>query len=476
MNGSDQVDKEWDGGLGGVVLGKAARALEREICDRCLGRLFARSGYRLTNQERGRSVRVVLALVAEALSDRTGPGGHQLMGKLPVHSTTVGVSDEPPEVPEDDQEWNTVGEGMSSPPWEEPSTEGEGCWLCHDLFDHVGELSELVIEKASGIEFSSFLIGCRVDPGTSSRENLIWKDVDPTSAEPLKEEVNRDVGKILDALWSDREVEKGNPEITFIVDPLFKQVDVQIRPLFIGGRYRKLERGIPQTRWPCHTCRGKGCPRCDGKGSLYKTSVEQLIGPTIMEAAKGKNYKLHGMGREDVDVLTLGSGRPFILEISSPEVRTLDIDDLFSKINAGSVGKVEVLEPRWTDRKEIPDLKSRKVKKRYCARVIFSETVDEERLKSGLSQLAESPIKQRTPERVAHRRADLIRERSLHEVDARILDDGKGEVTVLADGGLYIKELLHGDEGRTKPSLASILDLQIEVESLTVLEVLDRTE
>ncbi len=476
MVGSDRIDEEWGGGLGGMVLGKAAKALERDICDRCLGRLFARSGYGLTNEERGRSVRIVLALVAEALDDRIAPRSHQLMGKLPVHSTTVGVLDEPSDAPEDDPEWNTIGGGTPSPPWEEPSVLGEGCWLCHDLFDHVDELSELVKEKASGIEFSSFLIGCRVDPGTSSRENMLWKDVDPTSAEPLKEEVNREVGKILDNLWSDREVEKGNPEVTFILDPLFKQVDVQIRPLFIGGRYRKLVRGIPQTRWPCHTCRGKGCPRCDGKGSLYETSVEQLIGPTIMEAAKGKNYKLHGMGREDVDVLTLGSGRPFILEISSPGVRGLDLDDLFSKIDDRSGGKVEVLEPRWTDRKEIPDLKSRDVKKRYFARVVFSEKVDEEKLKYGISLLAEGPIKQRTPERVSHRRADLVRERSLHEVDARLLDDGRGEVTVLADGGLYIKELLHGDEGRTQPSLASILDLKIEVESLTVLDVLDRKE
>jgi len=253
MTGSDRIGEEWIMNLGGVVLGKAAKALERDICDRCLGRLFARSGYGLTNEERGRSVRIVLALSAEALDDRMEPGSHPLMGKLPVHSTTVGVIDETPEAKEDDPEWNTIGEGSSSPPWEEPSVEGEGCWLCQNLFDHMNELSELVKEKASGIEFSSFLIGCRVDPGTSSREQMLWEDVDPTSAEPLKEEVNRGVGKILDNIWSDREVDKGNPEITFIVDPLFKQVDAQIRPLFIGGRYRKLERGIPQTRWPCHT-------------------------------------------------------------------------------------------------------------------------------------------------------------------------------------------------------------------------------
>ncbi len=474
MTGSDRIGEEWIMGLGGVVLSKAAKALERDICDRCLGRLFARSGYGLANEERGRSVRIVLALSAEALDDRMDPGSHPLMGKLPVHSTTVGITDETPKAQEEDPEWNTIGGGSPSPPWEEPSVGGKGCWLCQNLFDHIDELSELVKEKAFGIEFSSFLIGCRVDPGTSSREQMLWEDVDPTSAEPLKEEVNREVGKILDNIWSDREVNKGNPEITFIVDPLFKQVDAQIRPLFIRGRYLKLVRGIPQTRWPCHTCRGKGCPKCDGKGSLYETSVEQLIGPTIMEAARGKNYKLHGMGREDVDVLTLGSGRPFILEISSPEVRDLDLDDLFSSINARSGGKVEVLEPRWSVRKEIPELKERKVKKRYSACVIFSEKVDEEKLKYGLSLLAKSPIKQRTPERVSHRRADLVRERSLYEVEARILDDGKGEVTVLADGGLYIKELLHGDEGRTKPSLASILDLRIEVESLTVLDVLDR--
>ncbi|MFW3146351.1 MAG: hypothetical protein ACMUIE_06020, partial [Thermoplasmatota archaeon] len=45
-------------------------------------------------------------------------------------------------------------------------------------------------------------------------------------------------------------------------------------------------------------------------------------------------------------------------------------------------------------------------------------------------------------------------------------------VEMLTDGGLYIKEVLHGDEGRTEPSLSSLLKKEVQVESLDVMEVL----
>jgi tRNA pseudouridine synthase 10 len=96
------------------------------------------------------------------------------------------------------------------------------------------------------------------------------------------------------------------------------------------------------------------------------------------------------------------------------------------------------------------------------------ELLDEETLKYNISLLAQSPIRQRTPTRVAHRRADKIRKRSIHEIDSEVLSDGRAVVELTTDGGLYIKELLHGDEGRTEPSLSSLLGKKVNVEILDV--------
>ena len=42
----------------------------------------------------------------------------------------------------------------------------------------------------------------------------------------------------------------------------------------------------------------------------------------------GKEHFFHGMGREDIDALCLGEGRPFVLELSEPRIRDIDLDEL----------------------------------------------------------------------------------------------------------------------------------------------------
>ena len=78
-------------------------------------------------------------------------------------------------------------------------------------------------------------------------------------------------------------------------------------------------------------------------------------------------------------------------------------------------------------------------------------------------------IRQRTPERVLRRRADIVRERNVYSVRGRILGRHIAEFTVMCDGGLYVKELAHGDKGRTDPSFSSLLSKEISVLFLDVL-------
>ena len=47
----------------------------------------------------------------------------------------------------------------------------------------------------------------------------------------------------------------------------------------------------------------------------------------------------------------------------------------------------------------------------------------------------------------------------------------KVEFEVKGEAGLYVKELMHGDNGRTKPSVAEILGNPAKVEELDVVKI-----
>ena len=56
------------------------------------------------------------------------------------------------------------------------------------------------------------------------------------------------------------------------------------------------------------------------------------------------------------------------------------------------------------------------------------------------------------------------------------IDSEHIEVEIICSGGLYVKELIHGDEGRTQPNLSQVLGVPLIVDYLDVLEVKDETE
>jgi hypothetical protein len=91
-----------------------------------------------------------------------------------------------------------------------------------------------------------------------------------------------------------------------------------------------------------------------------------------------------------------------------------------------------------------------------------------ELIEETITKLAGVKLAQRTPERVAHRRADLIRRRTVFETSEpviEVMDDGVMEVefTLRCESGTYVKETVHGDGGRTQPSLSSLIKAKCDV-------------
>jgi len=389
-----------------------------ECCDHCLGRFFGKRSHGLTDDERGRSLKIALALT----------------DNLPY----------------------TKFHGL--------------CWVCGNFFDTVPEWADRVISSLAGIEFSTFLIGCRVPPLIAENEEMVWSDLSLAEPEPFKSEVNREVGKAVSARIG-KTVDFKKPDVVVILDLSAGLTEVQINSVFFYGRYKKFERGIPQTHWDCRACKGAGCEKCNFTGAQYLDSVEELIGRPVITAFDAKGAVLHGAGREDIDARMIGTGRPFILEVVEPRKRSLDLAELEKEINRTAEERISVSIKRWSDRTEVETLKSNKAHKKYRILVEVDGALSADMFANALKTLQGATIHQRTPERVAHRRADKIRERIVLDIEYAGEQDGKFVVEVLGEAGLYIKELVSGDGGRTRPSLAEILNRSAHVFSLDVVQV-----
>jgi tRNA pseudouridine synthase 10 len=267
-----------------------------------------------------------------------------------------------------------------------------------------------------------------------------------------------------------------------ILDLATDELSVQVNSAFVYGRYRKLERDIPQTKWPCNDCggtgrkRGAACDGCGGSGYRYDESVEQLTAPPVREAMDGEEAVFHGAGREDVDALMLESGRPFVLEVKEPRTRDVDPTALEREVNEFAEGKVEVEGLRLATHEMVERVKELDATKTYRMDVTFEEPVDAESFAAALEALDGATIHQDTPQRVTHRRADVTRTREVYDIDGELSDDHTATVEVHGEGGLYVKELVSSDDGRTEPSLAGLLGVPAEVTALDVLDVTGEDE
>ena len=393
----------------------ARRAVALGLCPECFGRLFGRLGHGLSNPERA-------ARLAEALG-------------MPL-----------------------------------PVPEG-GCRLCRGAFDRWETWVTRVRTAAEGREWHRFSCGSRWDPEILAREESLWVEVGSAFGESARGAFNRELGKRLEAATG----ASGGPErpdLVFLADLPAGRVEVTVLPVYFRGRYRKFDRTLPQTRWPCRRCEGRGCDRCGGTGKTYPTSVEELVAAPFLAATGGEGSRFHGMGREDIDARMLGSGRPFVLEIDRPRTRSVDVAAVAAEVNRTAEGRVEVLEVAATVAAEVVRVKEAAPLKSY--RVAVRGEAPEAKINEALAFVAGRAIAQRTPTRVAHRRADRVRTRRI--VAGRLVETAVGRFTLdlRAEAGTYIKEWVEGDGGRTEPSLAALLGVPLSVEHLDVLEIHDR--
>ncbi|MGE4577504.1 MAG: tRNA pseudouridine(54/55) synthase Pus10, partial [Candidatus Methanomethylophilaceae archaeon] len=192
-------------------------------------------------------------------------------------------------------------------------------------------------------------------------------------------------------------------------------------------------------------------------------------GDIALRMSGGHEHFFHGMGREDIDALMLGEGRPFVLEISSPKVREIDLKGLAEEANRSDLAQFRDL--HFVKREAVQRYKGADPDKIYRARVRSEGKVNKEKLIGVALAFKDVRIDQRTPTRVEHRRADLVRNRGIHWVEAEPVDDYTFDLTLETESGTYIKEFVSGDGGRSTPNFSESLGVPCVVLELDVLAI-----
>ncbi|HLD81053.1 MAG TPA: tRNA pseudouridine(54/55) synthase Pus10 [archaeon] len=350
----------------------------------------------------------------------------------------------------------------------QPAEDEKECVACRGVFLKTRDFLQKALESAKGFEFQTFLVGCILPDKVMDKEKELKERLGIEGVNGVKQEINRETG--IEIEKTGKKFDLKEPDAQIVLDYIGSRVKLQLKPLYVYGRYLKLERGLPQTKWPCRWCSGQGCKKCEFKGKMYAESVEELIAGPFMKAAQGKRHSFHGKGREDIDARMLGNGRPFVLEVEEPVKRYLDFAALEGEVNKENAGRVQVIGLRPSDKKEVVRIKAEASDKEYEAVIeCDAELTSEDAAR--VEALSNLELSQVTPERVAHRRADLTRKRKVLKARVASLEGNSMKLALRTESGTYVKEFISGDNGRTNPSISSILGKKCVCTALDVVRV-----
>ena len=275
-------------------------------------------------------------------------------------------------------------------------------------------------------------------------------------------------------------------------------------PVLLMGSYIKHSRGISQSPWcidseddppppplpssppsspsPLPPALPSPSPPAT-RVRITSTSVQEELSLHILPAFSASSARFSSSGREDLDVRMLGDGRPFVLEMMGVR-RLLDEGQMAAlealvNLKEDEEGEklVEVRGLRLVGKEEFAAMKAgvESKRKRYRCVVWVARPVTGEEVRR-LCEVRELRVQQNTPIRVLHRRTALVRPKLVHELQVERMAPHWLRVDLITSAGAYVKEWVHGDRGRTQPSLSSLLQCQCECVQLDVLQLLHEQE
>ncbi len=331
-------------------------------------------------------------------------------------------------------------------------TSGSPCYICCGLMDGLDSITYGILSAVKDYEFDTFLIGATLAVQLHEREDKMRSRLKIRGTESIKNSLTRELGIRLTVLTG-KKVEYIKPDVTILLTvdkDNIVNVSVKSRPLTFAGAYVKKSRGLPQRQDKCISCGGKGCISCGYSGLSGHSTIEGIIANELIQATGGQTPKFTWIGSEDESSLVLGTGRPFYVRVFNVKRRKLrdkkikfnDIAAILNVIN----GSPMIQQP----------FKSKTRIYVKCENVLTKKNLKK------LNSLSGSTVNFKNKSRMITK--------NIYSANIRQIDASQFILTIVADGGLLIKQFVGGGE-YMKPNISEILEAKCECVMFDILDV-----
>jgi tRNA pseudouridine synthase 10 len=326
------------------------------------------------------------------------------------------------------------------------------CYICHGLMDKLDDIAKNIMAAVKGYEFETFLIGATLPTQLYEREDAMRARLKIRGRESIKNHLTREIGMKFTTL-AGKKVDYIKPDIriTLTIDKNNKtHIGVMSRPLVLAGAYLKKSRGLPQKQGKCNSCSGAGCNFCNYLGLSGYDSVEGIIAKKLVGITRGQVPKFTWIGSEDQSSLVLGSGRPFYVRVFNPKKRKLKNKNIKGhgvKAMLHLINEQPKIQPRFIVKTRIH------IK---CEDTLTKIDLEKINFVSGSILKFESKSK--------------IAAKTIYSAHIRQIDSNNFMLTIVADGGLAIKQFVGGEE-YMKPNISEILGYKCRCVTFDVLDV-----
>jgi tRNA pseudouridine synthase 10 len=335
----------------------------------------------------------------------------------------------------------------------------DSCSVCAGAMTLVKPLSEDIVEELKKYDYNTFLVGASVphtildnDDELRSRFKIKGRDsIKSQITKMLSEKVKAQTGKT---------VNYSKPDLTVLASIGDRQVSINLRSLWLAGKYVKLTRGLPQRSSVCGVCSGLGCAECGYRGRSLE-SVQGKITDFLTSTFEAESCNFVWLGSEDENSLVKSPGRPFYVEVVKPRKRFAMTEKLgAAKVNSrkgrGStflrtkeiqVKDLQLLEKRVTD---VPMFEITAVV--HLKKKPEAPSLDPSRMEAIESHFA----KARASVRLSRKFRTVQKE--IYSIRCKLDENGETlQLEITCDGGIPLKKLVSGQDDTVAPNLGEYL-------------------
>ncbi|WP_069807575.1 tRNA pseudouridine(55) synthase [Vulcanisaeta thermophila] len=376
------------------------------LCDHCLGRLFARLGFGLSNEERGRAIKdyIHMAIHQHILNEG--------LTQVDIENLrTLALSGHEPSI----KLLKALGVQVDAKP----------CYVCGGLFRNMDTWVDRIVNalKSLDADYKTFRVGTRVPSEILRRELGITSEFNITTAESIKRELNRELGKrVMEAVGKGFSRER--PDVEVLLDISTGDVKVTLEPIYILARYRKTTRTRLDTN---------------------------AITNGLRELFKADDTELHFGIRDSAGVRVLGEGKPLAIRVVNPRRRPNPEDVVKAVNNQG----VSITKPLVIGRSELSRFKSevRNSAVVYRALALTRDPLNQDAINSLINYFRNRQVNQfiRVGRRVK-RRVSMV-----YEINVRLITPNTLELLIRCQANLNVRGLIHGYWGSVEPSISGFL-------------------